>query len=131
MVEILNEENYVDIITLNDGNQVLPEKLAKFLGEKVHLNMPLSAISKTLEGSYDLMFRDGQQVKADILVLAIPCSVYGDIAFEENVIPKEQLELIKSIKYGTNAKILIPFSKLPSQKMTFIDDRIVCFFADA
>jgi monoamine oxidase len=127
----LNEENYVDIITLNDGNQVLPEKLAEFLGEKVHLNMPLITISKTLEGSYDLMFKNGQKVKADILVLAIPCSVYEDIVFEENVIPKEQLELIKSIKYGSNAKILIPFPKLPSQKTTFIDDRMGCFFADS
>lgn len=125
----VNEGNYVDIISFKEGNQILPEKLAQFLGEKVHLNMPLSRVSKTLEGTYDLTFKNGEHVKANILVLAIPCSVYEDIAFEENVIPKERLELIKSVKYGSNSKILIPFSHAPAQKMTLINDRIGCYFA--
>lgn len=127
---VFKEENTVDIVSLEDGNAALPEKLAALLGEKVHLNMPLLAISKTKEGFYELTFEMGQKVKADILVLAIPCSVYEDIAFEENVMPKERLELIKSVQYGTNAKILIPFPKPPPQLVTFISDRMSCFFAD-
>lgn len=125
-----NEENYVDMVSLKEGNQILPEKLAQLLGEKIHLSKPLRAVSKNEEGEYTLTFQNEPHVKADILVLALPCSVYEDITFEETVIPNKQLELIKSIQYGKNAKILIPFSQLPPKKMTFIDDQMGCFFAD-
>ena len=125
-----HEENYVEMISLKEGNQILPEKLAQLLGEKIHLNRPLRAVSKNVEGEYILTFQNEQHVKADILVLTLPCSIYKDITFEETVIPQKQLELIKSIQYGKNAKILIPFSQLPPEKMTFIDDQMGCFFAD-
>lgn len=126
----IDEENYVEMITLKEGNQTLPEKLAQLLGDKIHLHMPLRAVSKNMQGKYTLTFQNEQQVQADILVLALPCSVYEDITFEETVIPKKQLELIKSIQYGKNAKILIPFSQLPPENRTFIDDQMGCFFAD-
>ncbi|HSX37422.1 MAG TPA: NAD(P)/FAD-dependent oxidoreductase [Chlamydiales bacterium] len=123
-----NEENYVDLVSIKGGNALLPEKLARSLGERVHLDMPLVAVSKSLDGSYDLSFQNGQKTKADILVLAIPCSVYSDIVFEEGLIPEEKLKSIKNVQYGTNAKLLVPFSKPPLKRKTFINDRIVSFF---
>ena len=59
--------------------------------------MPLKVVSNEADGSYVLTFQDGQKVKADILVLAIPCSVYADIAFEGAVIPLERLAAIKNV----------------------------------
>jgi monoamine oxidase len=100
------EENYVDMVSIQGGNALLPEKLAESLHERIHLNMPLIAISKTAAPFYELTFVNGEKVKADILVLAIPCSVYRDIHFENNFIPEERLEAIANIQYGTNAKIL-------------------------
>lgn len=116
----------VDLITIEGGNSLLPKRLAQSLGERVHLNMPLSAVSKN--GSYDLTFRNGQKVKADILVLAIPCSTYENIHFEKALISEERLKSIKSVQYGTNAKILIPFSQSPLKRITLMNDRTIGFF---
>lgn len=124
------EKSVVDIVSIRGGNSLLAEKLAQGLRERVHLNMPLTAVSKALDHSYELLFQNGQKVNADILVLAIPCSVYDDILFDEMLIPKKRLESIMSIQYGTNAKILVPFSQFPSKPFSFIDDCIGSFFAN-
>lgn len=68
-------------------------------------------------------------MKADIVVLAIPCSVYEKIFFEENVIALDRLEAIKSVQYGMNAKILVPFSTIPLKRTeAVINDHIISFF---
>lgn len=122
-----DEENFVDLISIKGGNALLPEKLAQSLGERVHLNMPLTAVSKALDGSYSITFQNGQKTRADILVLAIPCSVYENIIFEKTVIPEEQLKAIKAVRYGTNAKILIPFPQIPLESLLFINDHAISF----
>jgi monoamine oxidase len=118
---------HVGLLSIKGGNALLPEKLSQALGSKVHLNMPLSEVSKA-NGVYELLFQNGQKAKADILVLAIPCSVYGDILFEENLIPEEKLISMKNIQYGTIGKILVPFPEPPAQRISFLNDRIAAFF---
>ncbi len=120
--------NHVHLSSIRGGNGLLPEKIAEELGNRVHLNMPLVQVSKDENHRFMLTFWDGQEVKADILVLAIPCSVYSEIAFEEKSIPSERLEAIKSIQYGTNAKILVPFFNPSTKRTVFINDRIGSFF---
>ena len=90
----------------------MPKKLAEFLGDKVHLNAPLASVSKTAAGSYHLSFANGLEADADLLVLAMPCSVYNDIAFEKNVIPEEKLEAIKKVEYGTVTRMVFPAPSL-------------------
>jgi monoamine oxidase len=119
--------NYVDLVSIKGGNAMLPKELARSLGDKVHLNMPLVAVSKALDHSYELLFLDGEKITTDILVLAIPCSVYCDILFEKNLIPEETLESIPSVQYGTNGKILVPFSSPPLKRVALLNDRIVGF----
>ncbi len=123
-------EFLVNIVSIKGGNNLLSEKLAQSLGTRLHLNRPLTAIAKAPDQSYELLFQNGQKVKADILVLAIPCSVYDAIRFEENLIPKERLASIRNVQYGTNAKILVPFAQLPPKNISFINDHMGCFFAD-
>lgn len=121
-----DEGHCIHLVSIKGGNALLPEELARSLGDRVHLNMPLVAVSKN--SSYELLFQNGDKVQADILVLAIPCSVYEDIAFSGNAIPEERLRAIQSVQYGTNAKILVPFPQSPQERKTFINDRIVSFF---
>lgn len=123
------EENHVDLLTIKGGNALLPEKMAEALGNRLHLNMPLTQISKDTDNSFVLTFRDGKTVKADILVLAIPCSIYSEIVFEENIIPLERLEAMRSVQYGSNAKILVPLTDVPSKDTGLVNDRIVSFYA--
>lgn len=122
------EEAYVDLVTIEGGNSMLPQKLGEMLGPKLHLNMPLKKVSKTENGSYQLIFQNGIEVQADILVLAMPCSVYQDITFEEGIIPDSKLKAIRKVQYGANAKIMVPFTTDPSTTTGLVGDEIVSFF---
>lgn len=102
---------------VDGGNALIIEELGKKLDGKVHLNMPLERISKkTLDKpnsigklyTYELTFTTGESRTADIVVLTIPCSVYKDIVFDEDVIPAERVDAISKVLYGTNSKIMLP-----------------------
>ena len=123
-----HQENIIKLASIKGGNSLLPGKLAQALAGRVHLNTPLASVSKDPNGSYKLLFQNGQTTTADILVLAIPCSVYTDICFEEAVISQERLAAIQNIQYGTNAKILIPFAEASQRRITLINDRIGAYF---
>ncbi|EFB41694.1 hypothetical protein pah_c026o146 [Parachlamydia acanthamoebae str. Hall's coccus] len=121
-------ETYIDLLSIKGGNALLPEKLAQKLEGKLHLNTPLKRVSKNLDHTFALTFQDDQIVTADILVLAIPCSVYQEIIFDQNILPLTRLQDIQKVQYGTNAKILIPFSAPPPARIGFFNDRLGCFF---
>jgi len=122
------EDNSIDLVSIKGGNSLLCEKIQERLGEKIHLNMPLMNVSKDQEGCFELIFQNGAAVKADILVLAIPCSVYQDIAFAENVIPSQKLNAIRNIQYGKNAKIVVPFTNPLPKTTGLVSDQIIAFF---
>ncbi len=94
---------------IQGGNSRLPEALAQKLGNRVHCNMPLVSLVKDQQG-YLLTFKDGSTTRADIVVLALPCPVYNDVEFGQDVMPSEKLNAIRSICNGDNAKILVPLS---------------------
>jgi len=121
------KESLSNWVRIKGGNALLPEKIAQKLGRRLHLNKPLKKVSKDPDG-YRLAFSDDQYVKADKLLLAIPCSVYNEIIIEENVLSSKKKAEISNVHYGTNAKIMIPFTKAPSEKIAFFNDRMGCFF---
>lgn len=123
------EENYINLSSIEGGNALLPEKIATILHQRLHLNQPLKRISRDRD-SYVLTFQDHLQVKADILVLAMPCSVYEEINFEENILPVDRLKAIRNVRYGTNAKILVPFHPFPMKKVALINNRVIGSFFD-
>ncbi len=125
-----NEEAdaYVDLVTIEGGNSVLPQKIGELLGPKLHLNMPLVKITKNENASYQLTFQNDIKVEADILVLAIPCPIFEHIIFEEGIIPDSKLEAIRKVKYGANAKIMVPFTTAPLAKSGVVSDEIISFF---
>jgi len=118
---------YMDFVSIQGGNSLLPERLAEKLKGRVHLNMPLVAVSQAADGVYLLTFQNGEKVKADILVLAMPCSVYEDITFDKEVIPEEQLEAIRSVHYGTNAKIIVSAVSIASDRVAIANSRMFAF----
>lgn len=122
------EESYVDLVSIQGGNALLSEKMAEALEGRIYLNKPLSRVTTNVNGRFVLTFQEHQQVEADILVLAIPCSVYEGIIFEENIIPLDKLEAIKNVRYGTNAKILIPFPQAPAKRIALFNDHMFSFF---
>lgn len=79
--------------------------------------MPLAKVAKRKDGAFQLTFKNGEQVDADIVVLAMPCSVYEQIIFESDIIDFQKLETIRNVQYGTNAKIIVPYTP-PLEKTT-------------
>ncbi len=124
----MNDDPYVDLLTIEGGNSLLPQKMEESMGKKIHLNMPLIKVSKSVNGAFQLTFKNGTEIQADILVLAIPCSVYDQIDFEEGIITESKLESIVNIKYGTNAKIIVPFTSDPIKGKPLVGNEIVTWF---
>lgn len=124
-VKIKEKENcYINRSSIKNGNATLPEKMASHLGSRLNLNRCLTKVSKNSEGAFTLAFDNTQTVKADILVLAIPCSIYKDIHFENSAIPCDKLQHISSIKYGTNSRVLIPFDNTIEKTLGIVGDGI-------
>jgi monoamine oxidase len=123
-----HQDHSITFLSVKKGNDHLTEKLAQPLGGRLHLNKILKKILKVKDGFYTLVFQDGKKVKADVVILAIPCSVFVDIDFEENVIPLERLTAIRNVQYGTNSKIEVPLTKPPIGWRALINDHMGCFF---
>lgn len=121
-----HQKEMIQLATIAGGNTLLPEKLAERLGERVHLHSPLQKVSKIEGGGYFLTFSGGEEVKADILVLAIPCSIYQEIQFEDSI-PEEKLQAIQNVEYGQNAKLIIPCQTISSHKKSFFNDHLIGF----
>ena len=122
-----SSENTVDFLHIKGGNALLAEKLSASLKDRVHFGKVLSAVSRHADQSYALSFQDGTQAAADILVLTIPCTVYPTITFD-NILPPERLAAIEQVRYGVNAKILVPLVAEPVERFSFKKDHMTGFF---
>jgi len=121
-----DEDHSIRRVSVKGGNALLAEKLADKLSN-IYFKKILKSVSQNSNGQYLLSFEDGEKTEADILILAIPCSVFNDIEFN-NTIPSNTLEAIKNVKYGENAKILFPFDEAPRLNIGFFNHRSVSFF---
>ena len=127
---IKNANPKLEWVSLKGGNANLPLKLASKLGNHLHLNKDLESISYDKDNKILLLFKDGTASSCDQLILAIPAPIYSDINFN-GLISKNQLNLIKQIEYGTNAKIIIKVDyKNISHDMVFTDNMIAFFNED-
>lgn len=97
-----------EMLTVEGGNSILTERLEERLGNSLHLNHALSGIIRNDSDSYNLAFTNGTTVTADIVILAMPCSVYKDIAWGRGTISEQRLHDLCNVRYGQNAKILLP-----------------------
>ncbi len=123
-ISTAHNEPIIHYQSIQGGNSLLPEKIAQNLGDRVHLNHQLSSLSKKGD-RYLLQFQNGETVEADRIILAIPCSVYKQIAFEG--FPPEKLQAIQSIPYGTNAKLIVPLTQFPKERKTLFNYRAIGF----
>jgi len=121
------EEHYYEQLLVKGGNGLIGEKIAKSLSSHLYLNHPLEKIAKNPQGSYQLTFQNGVKTTADILILAIPCGVYDNISISPEVIPVQRVEKIRSIPYGTAAKIALPVAALNEDPGSFADGKITAF----
>ncbi len=92
--------------------------------------MPLTSIEKTQGGKYLLTFQDHTNALYDIVILAIPCSLYKTIHCKDNVIPKERKHLLDSMQCGYTTKILAPLKDGSHHLKTAIDHNTIAWAQD-
>lgn len=115
---------YEKYLYIKGGNSLLPQRLADKLGDRVVLNKVLKEVARDEDG-YILSFADGTYARARVLVLTMPCPVYNDIVFSDEVIPAEKLATIRAIRYGTNSKILVPVKPTDEEINQYTNGRMI------
>lgn len=106
-ISSVHQEHEIEFESIVGGNSLLPEALAKKLAPSVHLNCPLKKLER-IDGIYELTFENGQTTRADLVILTLPASTYHQVEIDRALVSPELLELISSIEYGQNSKILLP-----------------------
>ena len=92
-------------LTVKGGNGKLPLALSQQLKYPIQYGQVLTALHQEGQG-VTLTFNKAREVQTDLVLLALPCSMFADIDFRGDAIPQETLARIHTIQYGTNAKIL-------------------------
>jgi monoamine oxidase len=100
------------IYRIEGGNDRLAKALAAPLGDRLHLNTEIIAVSHRGRG-VRLSLKHGRrlaQAQADYLVLAVPASLLRRIPITP-ALPPHQHQAIARLKYGRATKTLIQFSR--------------------
>lgn len=105
--------------SIKGGNSRLVQALARAVEGSVHYGKALSKITRDEQGTH-LQFDDGQTVITDYLVLALPCTTLRLVDVQAGIIPDDQWQAIKSLQYGTNAKIVLPVKKVDKPAADFV-----------
>jgi monoamine oxidase len=95
---------------IEGGNDRLPAMLAAGLGERVHLNTELLAVSQR-GGTIRASLRNGRaraQLQVDYLVCALPATLLRRVPITP-ALPAQQHDAIASLVYGRGTKTLLQF----------------------
>lgn len=113
---------------IKGGNSKLPEALALTLKGHVHTEKVLATVMRK-DYSYVLSFTDGERINADIVILAVPGSVYHAISIDPSIISPDQYATMHSLPYGTNAKIVVPIENPTHHQSTCTNGRVLLWRA--
>jgi monoamine oxidase len=114
-----------DTFTLEGGNDRLAHALAAELGDRIRLVAPVREVAWDARG---VRIRgDGVELAADALVLAVPATVTGEIAFEPPL-PQAKVHAINAVCFGHAAKLFVGLRTLapPSATMS-VPERYWCY----
>ncbi|KQL49694.1 monoamine oxidase [Brevibacillus choshinensis] len=93
------------------GNGQVPEGLARMLKDQIYTSAPLNAVSQNSDGSYTLGFSGStQNVKADLVVLALPVATLRDVDLSRAGFRRLKLTAIEEMGVATNSKLAVQFT---------------------
>lgn len=125
--QVNSSKSMITQLEVEGGNSNLTEALGHRLKDLLHLRHPLISLKKS-GSKYHLLFDNGKSAEADIVVLAIPSTVYKNIKFDDHVISHKQLKEIESIQYGSTSKILAPLLGVQEDHGVYYNNRTVMFY---
>lgn len=94
---------------IKGGNDLLIKKLGERLRDRIEISRELQAL-KGGGGEYVLSFDAGKEVKAEVVILALPFSVLRRVDLQLPL-PPQKVAAIRELGYGTNAKLLLGFKE--------------------
>ncbi len=110
---VFSDERY----HLADGNDRIVEGLTRKLAGQLSYESRLARVRRLSDGRIELTFQIGSRTTVkihDVAVLALPFTVLREIELDASLaIPLSQLAAIRTLGYGTNAKLMIGFSGRP------------------
>ncbi|MET3291142.1 UNVERIFIED_CONTAM: monoamine oxidase [Brevibacillus sp. OAP136] len=93
------------------GNGQVPEGLARMLGDQIYTSSPLESVCLNSDGSYTLGFSGSTgNVKADIVVLALPVATLRDVDLSSSGFRKLKRTAIDEMGVATNSKLAVQFT---------------------
>lgn len=95
---------------IGGGSQALTDRLRARLKCAVNYEHELEAIVEK-GGKYTLIFRNGRQTKADVVIMAIPSSILKEVDLQLPEMSQEHKDAIEQLGFGTNAKLLLGFNE--------------------
>lgn len=90
------------------GSQQIAVRLAELLGDRVHLDAPVRRIEYADSGAR--VVTDTVQVEADAVVVAIPPSLTGSVAFDPPL-PASRMQLAQRMPGGTVIKFIAVYRR--------------------
>ena len=94
--------------SISGGNQRVATALAGRLGDAVRLGSAVHRIAWSSEGVR--VRAAGDDVEADVAVIAVPASVIDRIAFDPPL-PATKAQALSSVRYGDAAKLFLPLDR--------------------
>ena len=96
---------------LRDGNDTLPDALARALRGRILLEAPVSAVSQSGRGVRVIVQgrRARRQLTASFVVLAMPAVTLRRIGFTPRL-PVEQKRAIAALRYGRATRVVLQFA---------------------
>ncbi len=97
------------------GNDQIATKLAEKVKDQIEYECVLEALKKDATGKYILTFKQDKKafdVKADVVILAIPCSILKQIQLDDSLgMATEQKSAIQKYQMGQNGKFFLGFER--------------------
>ena len=110
---VFSDERY----HLADGNDRIVEGLTREVAGQISYESRLVRVRRLSDGRIELTLQTGGRTTIkthDVTVLAVPFTVLREVELDASLaIPLNQLTAIRTLGYGTNAKLMIGFSCRP------------------
>jgi monoamine oxidase len=114
-----------DSYTLGGGNGSLTDALARGLGDALHLGAAVTRVSRA--GSQVRILAGELAAAADAVIIAVPPTVIGSIAFD-SPLPGAKLAALRSLRLGQAAKLFIGLrSPAPPSATISVPERFWCY----
>lgn len=94
------------------GNDRLPAKLARSLGDRLHFDTVLRRVRQTARDVTAILESAGRayEQRADYLVCAMPATTVRDVIFDPPM-PEAQRQAVASLRYGAATKTALQFNR--------------------